>query len=47
MTLTEREILEQLPALPPIEAPRLASWLAAEELLAQLPAIARLERARP
>ncbi|MDB5099639.1 MAG: hypothetical protein JWM80_4060 [Cyanobacteria bacterium RYN_339] len=45
MTLTEAEILEQLPAVPRLEV-RVESWLTADELLAQLPAIARLERAR-
>lgn len=43
MTLTEREILDQLPAL--AHKPEAFDSLAAE-LLAQLPAIARLERAR-
>jgi hypothetical protein len=43
MTLTEREILEQLPAL----APKAVAYDSlADELLAQLPAIARMERAR-
>lgn len=42
MKLTEREILDQLPAL----APKPAAYDSlAEELLAQLPAMARLERA--
>ena len=45
MELTERDILDQLPALAEMKV-QVVSWLSEDELLAQLPAMAGLERAR-